>query len=129
VPGTICKPRELFRAMLEERLRTHTNRLIDLTRCGRLPHRGGYDVATLNALIAAARQDVADTAQALQRMAQGTYGVCERCRNDIPVGRLRAAPQARFCVPCHRTWPSSGLESLAASTVSGRRPPLGSPGP
>jgi RNA polymerase-binding transcription factor DksA len=103
VPRTTCKPTELFRSILEEQFQTHTNRLIELTRCGRLPHRGGYELTTLNMLIAAARQDLADTAQALRRMARGTFGVCERCRNDIPLGRLRATPQARFCVPCHRT--------------------------
>lgn len=102
MPGTTCKPTELFRGILEERFQTHTNRLIELTRCGRAPLRGGYERAALNALIAAARRDVTDTAQALQRISQGTYGVCERCRNDIPVGRLRTAPQARFCVPCNR---------------------------
>lgn len=102
MPDTTCKPTELFRSILEERFQTHTHRLVELTRRGRLPHRDGYELAILNELIAAARQDVVDTARALRRMADGTYGVCERCRNDIPLGRLRATPQARFCVPCHR---------------------------
>lgn len=101
--STTGKPTELFRSILEERFQADTNWLIELTWCSRLPRRGGYDLATLNALIAAARLDVAYTAHALQRMAQGAYGVCERCRHDIPMGRLRAAPQARLCVPCHRT--------------------------
>jgi RNA polymerase-binding transcription factor DksA len=105
VPSTICSSHELFRSILEERFQSHTNQLTELTVCGRLPGRGGYDRSTVDTLIAAARRDVADTALALRRMAEGSYGVCELCHNDIPVGRLRAVPHARFCVPCHRGQP------------------------
>ena len=101
----MCRPTELFRSILEERFQSHTNRLTELTVRGRLPRQGGHDRETLNALVARTRQDVADTAYALQRMADGTYGVCEKCRHDIPVGRLRAVPHARYCVPCQRSQP------------------------
>jgi DnaK suppressor protein len=37
---------------------------------------------------------------ALQRVADGTYGRCERCGTAIPDGRLEARPVARRCVPC-----------------------------
>src|SRR5438552_14641532 len=37
---------------------------------------------------------------ALDRMAQGTYGKCERCGADIPIERLEAIPTARLCVNC-----------------------------
>lgn len=66
------------------------------------PDRGGYDADTFTALIASARQAVADTAQALRRMADGSYGTCELCTADIPLGRLEIMPHARFCVPCQR---------------------------
>jgi DnaK suppressor protein len=96
-------PLELLRLMLEERFSVHTNRLTELTAQGRQPGHGGHDENVLKALTAAARQGVADTAGALRRMAEGTYGVCEDCRNDIPLGRLRALPHARYCAPCqHR---------------------------
>jgi RNA polymerase-binding transcription factor DksA len=70
--------------------------------CGEPPDATGNDSATFDALVAAARQAVADTTQALQRMAQGTYGICEACGKDIPLGRLRNVPHARLCVPCQR---------------------------
>jgi DnaK suppressor protein len=35
---------------------------------------------------------------ALQRMADGTYGVCEGTGNPIPKARLEAQPWARYCV-------------------------------
>jgi len=28
------------------------------------------------------------------------FGVCARCKNDIPIGRLLLVPQSRFCVHC-----------------------------
>lgn len=40
--------------------------------------------------------------RALQRMADGTYGVCESCGNPIGKLRLQAAPRATLCMPCKK---------------------------
>jgi RNA polymerase-binding transcription factor DksA len=56
----------------------------------------------LAALIASCRRAVADTAQALRRIADGSYGTCERCTASIPLERLEILPHARFCMPCQR---------------------------
>lgn len=37
---------------------------------------------------------------ALERIAEGTYGLCEECGNEIAEGRLRAVPEATRCVNC-----------------------------
>ncbi|MDP8299312.1 MAG: TraR/DksA family transcriptional regulator [Candidatus Tantalella remota] len=37
---------------------------------------------------------------ALGRIAEGTYGKCCDCGDDINVERLRAVPYAKYCVPC-----------------------------
>jgi len=37
---------------------------------------------------------------ALARIDEGTYGVCEGCSCNIPKARLKAIPYARFCVNC-----------------------------
>lgn len=37
---------------------------------------------------------------ALARVDAGTYGVCERCGQPIPDGRLEARPTATRCVTC-----------------------------
>jgi DnaK suppressor protein len=37
---------------------------------------------------------------ALRRIAEGTYGTCFRCDEDIPVKRLKAVPWASYCVEC-----------------------------
>ena len=97
-----AEPMELLRTMLEEQFAVHTNRLMELTVYSRLPGHGGQDPDSLRMLAAHARQGIADTAQALRRMTEGRYGVCEDCRNPIPLGRLRSLPHARQCVACQR---------------------------
>jgi DnaK suppressor protein len=103
VTSTIDEPIELLRDSLERQFRLQTEQLAELTVSSQEPGRGGYDAHTLAALIASSRQAVADTAHALQRMADGTYGVCERCGDTIPIERLEILPHARFCVPCQHT--------------------------
>jgi DnaK suppressor protein len=40
--------------------------------------------------------------QALQRLAEGTYGVCVDCGKEIPAERLKAMPEAIRCVEDQR---------------------------
>jgi DnaK suppressor protein len=104
VTSTVHDPIEVLRDSLEEQFQRHTDRLSQLTVHSRRPGRDGYDDDALAALIASARQAVADTAQALRRMAEGSYGTCERCTATIPPQRLEAMPHARLCVPCQHDW-------------------------
>ena len=41
-----------------------------------------------------------DVDAALERIAQGTYGVCGKCSQEIQKERLFALPEARTCVHC-----------------------------
>jgi RNA polymerase-binding transcription factor len=38
--------------------------------------------------------------EALTKIDEGTYGVCERCEEAIPVKRLELLPFTRYCVQC-----------------------------
>lgn len=49
--------------------------------------------------------------EALLRMADGDYGICEECDEDIPMGRLKVMPFTRHCVKC-----KSELEKIQAQT-------------
>jgi DnaK suppressor protein len=40
--------------------------------------------------------------KALERMSAGTYGVCERCGEEIDFARLKAIPQATLCMSCQK---------------------------
>ena len=46
------------------------------------------------------REKVRHIEEALQRIADGEYGVCEECEEEIPLGRLKVVPFARYCVRC-----------------------------
>ena len=93
---------ELLRGMLEEQYAADTARLTRMTVRAALPQHLGRDARTLAMQTAVVRQRIAATAHALRRMSEGTYGRCEDCGKGIPLGRLRATPQAARCVRCER---------------------------
>ena len=43
---------------------------------------------------------LADTEAALQRVAQGTYGICKYCGKEIEEPRLHVRPSSSSCVKC-----------------------------
>ena len=52
------------------------------------------------ALLEQASSRVALVEQSLQRVADGSYGTCARCRQPIPPARLAARPTATTCTRC-----------------------------
>ena len=38
--------------------------------------------------------------EALERMENGTYGLCDNCKKEIDIERLRANPAAKTCITC-----------------------------
>jgi DnaK suppressor protein len=54
----------------------------------------------LNAIKAAAIIALADIDAALDRLARGSYGRCESCRQPIPLERLEILPMAGLCTAC-----------------------------
>jgi len=51
-------------------------------------------------LTLAAESALSDIDTALKRLADGSYGVCERCAESIPWERLEVLPMTRLCTPC-----------------------------
>lgn len=37
---------------------------------------------------------------ALQRLAEGTYGICDNCKKEINIERLKAKPSVSLCINC-----------------------------
>jgi DnaK suppressor protein len=58
-------------------------------------------------------QMVADIDQALLRIDEGTYGVCQKCGKPIDERRLEAVPTARYDAECQTIIETS--EGMAAS--------------
>lgn len=38
--------------------------------------------------------------EALKKIKDGSYGICDMCGVNIPLGRLKAKPFAKFCTEC-----------------------------
>jgi len=46
------------------------------------------------------RKLIAKIEQALERVENGTFGICEDCGEDISEGRLKARPVTTLCIKC-----------------------------
>ena len=46
------------------------------------------------------REKLQEIDNALKRIEEGTYGVCEECEESITPGRFKAMPFTRVCVNC-----------------------------
>ena len=47
-----------------------------------------------------AQQTLSQIERALQKIDEGTYGICERCGQEIPYKRLKARPVTTLCIEC-----------------------------
>lgn len=99
--NTTTPTHDLRRAQLLARLEAdyelHTRRLTEMVGAPASDPEAAY---TRDSLAAASRQALATIAAALRDVAQGRYGICEACQTPIPVERLEARPEARYCVSC-----------------------------
>ena len=99
---------ELRAVMLEERakfaVRTDSLKSQSLTRPDEEnPEEAGTDQITIvtelrKADTGSARMNQID--EALRAIERGDYGLCQNCGAQIPIARLRAMPDAKYCVPC-----------------------------
>ncbi len=62
-----------------------------------------YDWEFTLALRQQAQQKVGTIRHALQRLADGNYGVCERCGKPIDPERLEIVPLAHLCIECAKS--------------------------
>lgn len=47
---------------------------------------------------------------ALRKINAGTYGICDMCGINIPIGRLKAKPFAKFCTECRTVFEQEQLK-------------------
>ena len=53
-------------------------------------------------------RELKQVGQALEKIRQGTYGVCEGCSKKIPLPRLNALPYTSLCIDCQRKEETQG---------------------
>lgn len=73
------------------------------------------------------KQKLKQIDDALDRIEENTYGLCEECGVKIPKGRLKVVPFAKYCVECKesiereekymREEPEEGLKKAPAGDV------------
>jgi RNA polymerase-binding transcription factor DksA len=98
-----------WRALLEARWQTNLRRVTELSiafhdaAASVQPGAAGHSDARLEGLMrqaVAARLALANTDEALNRMAAGRFGVCEYCAGAIPQRTLLQVPESRYCTRC-----------------------------
>jgi DnaK suppressor protein len=60
------------------------------------------DNEVVDALGNEARMEISKINEALRRMDNDEYGICDECGSSIDDGRLEAHPYARKCIDCAR---------------------------
>lgn len=63
-------------------------------------------------------RELGNIEKALERMREGSYGVCENCNKAIPLARLQALPYAIFCIECQRLSEQEGAAANWGRFVS-----------
>ena len=74
-------------------------------------------VRLLSQLDLRTKREIEEIDAALDRIKDGTYGRCSRCRRNILLARLRAVPTALYCLECARA--ADGAKARAASGEDG----------
>ncbi|MER8031004.1 TraR/DksA C4-type zinc finger protein [Streptomyces bauhiniae] len=59
-----------------------------------------FERAHVVSLLTQARQHLDHLDEALVRLSEGRYGICERCGTEIPPERLEIRPATTRCVGC-----------------------------
>jgi RNA polymerase-binding transcription factor DksA len=112
-----------WRAILEARWRTRLQEVTELsvTYHATADAPGGIEDQQARQLLRRAikaRQRLADTEDALSRLAARSFGQCEQCGAPIPDALLTAAPESRYCIRCIA---SASVGTIASDAVAGRR--------
>jgi DnaK suppressor protein len=102
---------EALRVRLEERYEFHTGQLRDLIAAEADPGTAAVNAA----LRSRSRQALSDIAAALRHMAEGSYGRCLDCKNDIPMERFEIRPDALLCATCQQRHEREHIPSAHAA--------------
>jgi len=109
-----------WRAILEARWRIRLQEVTELSAAYHGAAADGAEDRNARRLLrqaVAARRRLADTEDALGRMAAGGFGRCEQCAAPISETLLVAAPETRYCARCA----DAVLGPLSARVPAARR--------
>lgn len=58
------------------------------------------DTAIDDTLISNQLQKLKEIDEALDKIANGNYGICDMCEEPISIARLKVKPYAKYCISC-----------------------------
>lgn len=92
----------VVRAELDQQRRFRTEQLDELTldAAEAVANADDQRLQVTRVLKVAAEAALVEIDAALRRLEIGSYGICERCVEPIPVERLEVLPMSRLCTRC-----------------------------
>lgn len=88
------------RVRLDDQRRFRTEQLVELAVAGAVATADDARGQVRSVLKKGAESALAEIDAALDRLAAGAYGSCDRCAELIPQDRLEVLPAARLCTRC-----------------------------
>jgi DnaK suppressor protein len=107
-PATPTAARPAWHSLLEERWQQRLTAVTELAlayhdaeeRAGQTDPAEAKRLRKLLRDATKARRALGDTEAALSRLADGSFGRCERCEAPLPTAELLAEPETRYCAEC-----------------------------
>jgi len=92
------------KAELEKILYNISNEINDISKCD-IKDEGDYAAASMDSgrdyqIYLNQKKELAEIEEALKRIEEGTYGICEMCDEPIQEERLKIKPYAKYCIIC-----------------------------
>jgi hypothetical protein len=75
---------------------------------------GGCTMSSIDGIL----QAKWESTEALARMADGSYGICMHCEEEIKPKRLDAVPWTKYCIRCQEAADRHEFEAEAGETLN-----------
>ncbi len=94
----------LRKAELEKILFNITSEIKEINKCD-LKDEGDLAAASMDSgrdyqILLNQKRELEEINEALTRIEEGTYGICEMCDEPIQIERLKIKPSAKYCIIC-----------------------------
>ena len=92
------------KAELEKILYNLSNEINDISKCD-IKDEGDFAAASMDSgrdyqIFLAQKKELEEINDALKKIDEGTYGICEMCDEPIQEERLKIKPHAKYCIIC-----------------------------
>ncbi len=94
----------LRKAEIEKILSSLSNEIKDINKC-EVKDEADYAAASMDSgrdyqILLNQKKELEEINEALKKIDEGTYGICEMCEEPINEERLKIKPYAKYCIIC-----------------------------